>query len=110
MHKLLFILITLSSLSYSQEIRDIITDPAVSKRCKYLIDRRNDKIQIQQRLNSLLQRSEKLLKRVKPQEKSIKTNLEFAKTRIENTLSLTKLKVRKMEENIVRKGCPGISL
>lgn len=110
MHKLILFFILFSSFASAQEIRDIITDPAVSKRCKYLIDRRNDKIVIQQRLNSLLQRSEKLLKRVKPEEKSIKTNLDFAKTRIENTLSLTKLKVRKMEENIVRKGCPGISL
>ena len=110
MHKLIIFILLVSTASFSQEIRDIITDPAVSKRCKYLIDRRNDKIQVQQRLNSLLQRSEKLLLRTKPEEKSIKTNLEFAKTRIENTLSLTKLKVRKMEENIVRKGCPGISL
>lgn len=110
MHKLIVLIIIFSNFGYSQEIRDIITDPAVSKRCKYLIDRRNDKIRVQQRLNSLLQRSEKLLLRVKPEEKSIQTNLEFAKTRIENTLSLTKLKVRKMEENIVRKGCPGISL
>ena len=110
MHKVLIFIILLPVFASAQEIRDIITDPAVSKRCKYLIDRRNDKILIQQRLNSLLQRSEKLLKRVKPNEKSVESNLKFAKTRIENTLSLTKLKVRKMEENIVRKGCPGISL
>jgi len=102
-------LCTLSE-TYAQEIRDIITDPAVSRRCKFLIQKRNEKVTVQQRLNSLLQRNEKLLQRVKPEERSIQTKLEFSRTRIKNTLSLTKLKVRKMEENIVRKGCPGIAL
>jgi hypothetical protein len=111
MHKIIIIFIVIFSTQvYSQEIRDIITDPAVSRRCKFLIKQRNKKVNIQQRLNSLLQRNEKLLQRVKDQEKTIKTKLEFSKTRIRNTLSLTKLKIRKMEENIVRKGCPGIAL
>ena len=111
MHKIFLILtILFSTQLFAQEISDIITDPAVSRRCKFLINQRNKKVNIQQRLNSLLQRNEKLLQRVKEQEKTVKTKLEFSKTRIRNTLSLTKLKIRKMEENIVRKGCPGIAL
>jgi hypothetical protein len=74
-------------------IRNVITDPAVSKRCKALITERNQKIENKQKLTSLLRKK-----------------LEITKISLQNNLRLTKFRIKSMEENIVRKGCPGISL
>ncbi len=91
-------------------VRDIIKDPTVSRRCKSLIRQRNDKKQMLQMLSSVLQRNNKLLKRTKTNQRSVTQKLALSKSEIVNNIRLTKLRVRSMEENIVRKGCPGISL
>lgn len=91
-------------------IRDVIKDPAVSKRCKALISERNQKIETKQKLTSLLRRNKKLLANVKSNQKLVGKKLEITKISLENNLRLTKFRIKSMEENIVRKGCPGISL
>jgi hypothetical protein len=91
-------------------IRDVIKDPAVSKRCKALISERNQKIETKQKLTSLLRRNKKLLANVKTNQKLVEKKLEITKISLENNLRLTKYRIKSMEENIVRKGCPGISL
>ena len=91
-------------------ILDVITDPAVSKRCKALITERNQKIENKQKLTSLLRRNTKLLNKVKVNQKLVTKKLEITKISLQNNLRLTKFRIKSMEENIVRKGCPGISL
>jgi hypothetical protein len=91
-------------------IRDVITDPAVSKRCKALISERNQKIENKQKLTSLLRRNTKLLNKLKVNQKLVGKKLEITKISLQNNLRLTKFRIKSMEENIVRKGCPGISL
>jgi hypothetical protein len=112
-----FILVTLlftltSQYSWSQEefIKDVVTDPAVSLRCKELIYERNNKIKFQQKLKSLLSRTKKLQKKVPTQKDSIKMSLKMSEVELGNEIYLTNLKVQSMEENIVRSGCPGITL
>jgi len=113
--KLIFLFISLlltniSAFAQVNGVRDIIKDPTVSRRCKSLIRQRNDKKQMLQRLSSVLQRNNKLLKRLKTNQKSATQKLLLSKSEITNNIRLTKLRVKTMEENIVRKGCPGISL
>ena len=110
--KLFIALALLSGTSLAQNLdgRDLITDPAISGRCKALLERRKSKIQIQQRLHALMRRNEKLLKQVPKDKDTIKSKLEFAQTKIDNDIRLSKLRIRKMEEDIVRRGCPGIVL
>lgn len=91
-------------------VRDIIRDPSISRRCKSLIEARNEKIRTHQRLNALLNRSKKLEKIVKKNQVTAKSRVDITKTEITNNIRLTKLRIKTMEENIVRKGCPGISL
>jgi hypothetical protein len=109
----LTLLLALSAIpGYTQVagVKDIIRDPAISLRCKALIKDRNGKIRIKQKLNALLQRNKKLSKQVPGNKKTLKMKLDITKTELSNYLRLTKLRIRAMEENIVRKGCPGISL
>lgn len=91
-------------------MQDAITKPALSLRCKDLLRERSDKIKVQQKLNSLLQRNENLLKRSPTASQSVKSKLHANQIRIKNELHLVNLNIETMEENVVRSGCPGISL
>ena len=99
-----------SALAQINGVVDIIRDPSVSKRCKTLISARNEKIKVNQQLNSLLKRSKKLAKRVKPNQATSSQRLQINITEIQNNIRLSQLRIKTMEENIVRRGCPGISL
>lgn len=110
---LLIVLLLSATPALTQQVdgvRDIIRDPSVSRRCRALIQARNEKMRSHQKLNALLNRSKKLQKRVKSNQITAKSRIEITKTEISNNIRLTKFRIKTMEENIVRKGCPGISL
>lgn len=90
--------------------RSVITDPSVSRRCQKLLKDRQEKISLKQRLEALIVRNEKLQKKTPPQKKSVKKKLVNNYKRLQNEHRLATMKIQNMEENIVRKGCPGISL
>ena len=107
------ILTLLSSVaSWAQEsaVRDILTDPNLSLRCKDLLKERNDKIIVRQRLSGLLQRNQNLLKETPEMKVAMRQRLQASQTTIRNELYLTTLQVQSMEESIIRSGCPGINL
>ena len=114
MFKLLFVTILLSDFGTCfaglENIKDVITDPVISRRCKALLKSRSEKISTRQRLNAMLLRNNKLVESAKPAQKSVKQRLKLNETQIKNNLRLTTLRIQSMEENIVRKGCPGITL
>lgn len=97
---------------YAQsELTQSITDrPALSLRCRELHNERNAKIKVQQKLNALLQRNSQLIKKSPKARETLHATLKSNSIRIENELYLTNLQVEKMEENIIRSGCPGIAL
>lgn len=110
-------LIALSLITFSinvtgqnSEMQDIITSPVLSQRCKSLLKNRSQKIRVKQRLDSLIIRNNELLKSTKPEQKSVISRLTLTSAQLNNQLRLTNIQVKNMEENIVRKGCPGISL
>lgn len=105
-----FFISPLANASNLDDIRDVIKDPSVSKRCKSLIKQRNLKIEAKLKLSALIKRNKKLLTRVKESQKTVTKKLEITKLSLENNLRLTKYRIKAMEENIVRKGCPGIAL
>jgi len=107
------ILLALSADSPAQEgylMQDAITKPALSLRCKEVLGERNEKIKVQQRLNALLQRNQDLIKKTPKAKPSMHNRLLSNQIKIKNELYLTNLNIENMEENIVRSGCPGISL
>lgn len=113
MAKLLtFILLTSSLYAYTQSVplNDLIRDPIVSRRCKALLRERDNKIKVQQRLNSLIIRNQKLQKELKKTQKLTRKRLELNEIQLRNNFRLTKMRVKSMEEDIIRKGCPGITI
>lgn len=105
--------LALSSSSFSQEdelLQDAITKPTLSLRCRELFRQRDEKIRLQQRLNSLLQRNETLIRKTPEAKATVRARLQSTQVRVKNEIHLAHMQVESMEENIVRSGCPGLSL
>lgn len=88
----------------------IITDPSISRRCDALIQQRQEKVEHRQRLLFLLDRNKTLLGSTPAAKKSIAAKLRENQHRTIQELKITNLKVIKIEEQIVRRGCPGLTL
>ena len=110
--KTVFILIFLSLNLWAQEsgIKDLIRDPALSFRCKALLSKRNEKVQVKQRLDALYNRTKSLWRKTPGNKKTLRDKLKLSGRQIKNHLRLSQLRIRHMEEDIIRKGCPGITL
>jgi hypothetical protein len=107
------IVLALSLTGNTQEealMQDAITKPVLSLRCKELFKERTQKIKVQQRLNALLQRNEDLLKKTPKNKETLLARINASRIKIKNELYLANLQLETMEENIVRSGCPGLSL
>lgn len=96
---------------FSQDLkRTVIDDPAISRRCELLGEKRQEKIASKQKILALIERN-KHLQSITPENKvSIKTKLESNLGHLEHELVLIQTQIQFQEESIVRKGCPGISL
>ena len=88
----------------------VITDPAVSRRCKVLMKKRNERIEIKQKLYSLLERNKKAYKSAPLERKTWRKKLNRNYKDLKHRLDLTLDKIKYQEEQIIRKGCPGIPL
>ncbi len=109
--KILGVILLFTLTASSQEIiTDIIEDPSVSIRCKEMIKVRNDKIHIKQKMSSLLKRTNNLMVKTPKKKKTSSLRLQLIKSDIKNELLLTSMLIKSMEEEIVRRGCPGIRL
>jgi siroheme synthase len=102
--------ILISCVSYSQEADVVLDDPMVSLHCKELIKERNMKLDVKHRLNSFLQRNRDLIKRSPKNKKTAILTLESNQKKVKTALHDTLVRIKQMEENIVRNGCPGINL
>lgn len=90
--------------------RTVINDPSISRRCEVLTEARKEKIGHKQRILALIERN-KHLQKICPENKvTLKRKLEVNLGHLEHELSLTQAQIQYHEENIVRKGCPGITL
>lgn len=96
--------------SAQSSMADLITDPSVSLRCKELIKDRNTKVLTKQRMKDLLKRNEKMITKTPRHKKTVLSKLRLAYQELRNEIYLINVIIRNMEENIVRKGCPGIRL
>ena len=90
--------------------RTVITDPSTSRRCELLSEERREKISNKQRILAMIERN-KHLQKITPENKvTLKKKLEVNLGHLEHELSLILTQIQFREENIVRKGCPGITL
>lgn len=103
-------LVTISTI-HAQDYREtIITDPSISRRCDDLTQKRSKKIKHKQRISALIQRNIKLQKIAPLNKRQVKRKLEVNFKRLKNEYRLTKNKITRIEEVVVRNGCPGIAL
>ncbi len=91
-------------------IQGLIKDPVISRRCKSLLKERTKKMKIKQRLSAMMLRNDKLSNQLKPTQKTLSQRLKIHQTRLSNNFRLTELRIKSMEEDIIRKGCPGITI
>jgi hypothetical protein len=90
--------------------RTVIIDPSISRRCEILTEARKEKISNKQRIMAMIERN-KHLQRITPENKvTVKRKLEINLGHLEHELTLSLTQIQFHEENIVRKGCPGITL
>lgn len=108
---IIFIGILLSpGLSAEDFRKTVITDPSISRRCNELMRQRQQKIDHKQKIRNLLQRSKRLIQLTPPERKTIMTKLKKNYKSLSHELRLTLNQIQNKEENIIRKGCPGIKL
>ncbi|MBC7537248.1 MAG: hypothetical protein H7281_00385 [Bacteriovorax sp.] len=100
-----------SKISYAEDYkRTVITDPSISRRCELLTEKRQEKIANKQRILAMIERN-KHLQKITPENKvTVKKKLEVNLGHLQHELILTQTQIQYQEENIVRKGCPGIAL
>ena len=104
-------LIFILFLCYSAQANEaILLDPALSRRCKDLLVERNSKVALKRKIVTLMKRNEEILKHAAK-------NKELGIARLKRTLNvlkqerhITEERITSMEENIVKQGCPGITL
>lgn len=107
---LIFFFLSTPIYSLGKNLNKLIEKPIASRRCQALLKDRNEKIIVKQRLNALVMRSEKLIKKAKKSQKLGSGKLQYTQIKLKNQLRFTNLRIKAMEEDIVRKGCPGIVL
>ncbi len=104
------VFLTLPTWAFAQGTGDLTTDPNLSSRCRELLQDRNAKVAVRQRLAGLAQRNQNLLKQTPETRTLMKKRLEASQITLRNELHLATLQVQSMEETIIRSGCPGINL
>ena len=91
-------------------ISNIITDPALSVRCKILIQERDQKLAARQRARALLRRSQSMEENAPTIKQSIRKRLHAHSKKLEQMLATMDQRAQVMGEEIVRQGCPGLAL
>lgn len=114
MTKFLNFLLLFSAMALAQTsedlIRDVIADPSVSLRCKELIKERNQKVRVKQQTQALIRRANKTRELAPVEKRSIKRKLERSSIKLEQNLFYINKRIASMEDYIIRRGCPGMTL
>lgn len=110
--KLIFaLIITLQhAFLFAMDNENMINSGAYSSRCTSLMQERNEKIHHIQKLKSLKKKTLSLKNKSEKKRPTAVKRLELSLLEIENNLRLSEMRLKNMEENIIRQGCPGIRL
>lgn len=87
---------------------DTYRAPSSSYHCKELGTQRSENLRIKQKLTGLLERNTRLIKNTPREKESIYRKLVFLRGEIKFKLEKHIFKLKAVEENIVRRGCPSI--
>ena len=87
-----------------------ITDPTLGLKCQELIEKRRQKLDSKSRAQALLRRSQTLRETTPQVKQSIRQKLDINRKKLERILHDISSREKKMAEDIVFKGCPGMAL
>jgi predicted nucleic acid-binding Zn-ribbon protein len=87
-----------------------ILDPTVTERCRYLIGKRDEVVRLKQRATELERRAQKALKNIPSQKKSLTVRMESLVSTLQQEIKIYEMRIEIMNEEIIRKGCPGVGL
>ena len=105
----LMIIIGLSSgLSLAKIDFDTYRPPSSSYHCKKLTSERSEQLKVKQELTSLLERNSYLMKNTPRERETTYRKLVFLRGEIKFKLEKHILKLKSVEQKIVRHGCPSI--
>ncbi len=92
------------------EKKEDLSTPKLTDDCHHMLKERGKKIRHQQRIAALLKKNEDLQKRAIKQSPTTAKKLKFNKSSLIREQRLVDIKIENMEEQIIRRGCPGITL
>lgn len=88
----------------------VITDPSTTRRCDELINERKEKINYKNKILSLIDKNKKLKMMSPPEKISIHELLDKTAKELEDKLEVASRKIQTSGEEIIRVGCPGITI
>ena len=92
--------------AYSQ----YLDDPTLSLRCRKMLQNREDKKKSRQKISFLLEKSNILIGKTPSNKKVLLAKLNRNRMTLGRELSEKNKQIVYLEEDIIRKGCPGIRL
>lgn len=96
---------------FKKELEEnIINKPLLGKKCQFLLQERAGKLRHKEKLLDLRVRNLNVMSELKKTQKALRRNLELNAKQITRNIELNDLKLKNMEINIIRQGCPNISL
>ena len=110
MSKIFAILFILSWVSVGLAQMSTVTKPSVSSQCSFLMEQRKNKIRSKQKAQAILLRAQNLIKKTPAQKESIKEKAENVRKEVQNEMEIIVNNIESLEEDLIRKGCPGIIL
>ena len=111
MNGFFFCLLLLQFFQQESHARDtVINDPAIGRRCEQLMNKRNRKKTYSQKLVDLISRNQRLQMATSKNKESVKKRLLVNMKKLRQKLRLGRLRLEKYEEDIIKKGCPGIQI
>ena len=84
------------------------TDLDLSRQCRTLLEDRNHKTKFKYSLDALLLRNRNLQGTAPTEKETLHRNLKTSEALLEQKIELASLRIKTMEEDLIRRGCPGL--
>ncbi|MBT3984633.1 MAG: hypothetical protein HOE90_24970 [Bacteriovoracaceae bacterium] len=110
MKKLTLLLLILSIFTATLVLAKVVTDPSIGKRCHEMEGRRKRKIEYKQKTYFLLQKNRTLRAKTPVYMLKLRRRLAQLHNDLNQRHHLITLQIQNLEEEIIRKGCPGIPI
>ena len=106
MNIILTFLLYFSPISFAK----VLPDPVIGERCEEMAERRKAKYQYKERLKELIVKNMNIRRETPPQKERLLRSLAKIHNDLNQRRHLIQMQIANLEEDIIRKGCPGIQV